>query len=462
MASSLWVIEYNGIRKTAAAWGVNDLTRRRRSLEIDELTFRVPRPDIFEACPFVYNQPLKLWRGGVCWFVGKVQVPAATGEAGSESWFITVANAWLTLQQIVYRQYRTLKNSDFSGLEARLSTQIVLGQDPWGRKRSTDWVIANIANFALTQAGGAYVVSAIDAGITPPYQEARDITCAAAILRQLEWTPDAASYCSYATNPPALFIRRRGGMGYLALDLDTMGLLGIESLRCRNDLVPNGVVFTFATLETNALTGAQESRNTEQIAGFSSGPGVIFATFQLAPGEEIPPGLAAAYYNSLITPFWDGSLSFVEGECTGFAQPGQLLQMVNGNPAWAAMNAIINEVIEDIDKGMTTINLGVPATLGANDFRDLMARGRDSEPPTDDVNKNHNGTEGVPEENGGPGPAPALPGDPSDENGKVPEDARSGNSNAGKISGLIAVSGPAFEAEFCIDGEAVKKTVVGC
>jgi hypothetical protein len=471
MASSLWKIRYDGVTRTAAEWGATNLVRTLRNLEVDELTFRVPRTDIFEACPFAYGNSLELFRGTVRFFIGTVQPPAATATGGGEgeSWFITVANPWWKLQRIVYQQRRVLQNEDFSGLIGRYSPQVVLGQDEWGRKRATDYVIGDVANYALQHASGAFVVSAIGEGVSPPLTDARNVTCAAAIRRQLEWTPDAAAWFNYATEPtPSLVIQRRGDMDTLSIDLDDHDLRGLSSLRRRDDMVPAGVVFTFSTLEENAIDGKFYPRLTDQIAGASSGEAVVFAQFTLAnqgtdQAEEIPAGLADAYYASLLTPYWEGALQHVDlsGECTGFARPGQLLNLLNGNPAWETMAAVVNTVTEDIDRGVTTIALGLPPTLGADDFRDLMAKARDTRPASDDSAKNHNGTDGVAAEDGGSGPAPALPGDPADESGKVPVDDRDSNANGGSSSTPLGAGNSTFTADFCIGGQVKPKTVIG-
>lgn len=458
MASVLWKIKYAGLTKPAAEWGAQGLIRTLNNLEVDTLTFRIPRASLYFACPFAYGGQLELYRGAVRFFSGTVQPPAATGDgsSGQESWYVTVAGPWQQLQRITYQQYRVLQNSDFSDLVARYTPQVVLGQDDWGRKVSTDFTIAQIAAYALSQASGIFVISSIDDGVIPPITDARNISTAAAIRRQLEWTPDAAAWFDYAVTPtPNLYIQRRGSMGPLAIDLEATPIRGLSSLRKRDDMVPAGVVFTFITLEENVLTSEQFPRYTDQVAGASAGPGVIFASFSLAnqgtaQAELIPAGLAAAYYASLLTPFWEGQLSLVEQECTGFARPGQLLNIQNGNPDWATMAAVINSVSEDLDRGITTISIGLPPTLGADDFRELMAKARNTKPASDDSAKIHNGTVGVAVVDGGPGHAPGV----SVED-RVP------NTKAGATSGPTGVGGSSFSAEFCIDGSTKTKTVLG-
>jgi len=460
MASSLWKIRYGGVTKTAEAWGAVGLELSRRNMAADQLVFRCPRQNIFDACPFAYDQPLVLLRGSTTYFSGRVQPPTASvdGESGRESWTITVAGPWAMLERIVYQQRRTLKTEDFSGLLMRYTPQVVLGQDAWGRKSTTDATIADIAAYALTQMSGIFIVSALADGITPPLTEAANLTCAAAIRRQLEWTPDAATWFNYATTPaPTLVIQRRAAMSALAIDLDDKRLTGLSSLRRRDDLVPAGVVFTFNGLELNALDSTWYPRAFDDTAGAVAGVDVIFAAFTLAnqgtdQAEAVPYGLAAAYYASLATAFWEGQLAHVDesGECTGFARPGQLLNLLNGNPDWSAMAAQINSVTEDIDRGITTITLGLPPILSAYDFRDLMSKAQNSKAASDDTAKRHNGTEGVPAENGGPGGAPDVsPGD------------RTGNGGAGSSSQITGAGNSTFTAEFCVDGQPVKKTVIG-
>jgi len=91
------------------------------------------------------------------------------------------------------------------------------------------------------------------------------------------------------------------------------------------------------------------------------------------PSEPIPVGLAKIIYDGLSVLHYDGTISTTEPECSGLVSPGNVLNLTGGaNAGWAAMNAQINEVTENVDAGKTTIRVGPPKHLSASQLVDWI------------------------------------------------------------------------------------------
>src|SRR5712692_3140605 len=92
----------------------------------------------------------------------------------------------------------------------------------------------------------------------------------------------------------------------------------------------------------------------------------------IAYGDPQPVGLAQALYNALSILQYDGGLTLTEQECSGTALVGSVLNVLGGRIEWAAMNAMIQTVSEDVDAGTTRIQFGPPAHLGPADLAELL------------------------------------------------------------------------------------------
>lgn len=84
--------------------------------------------------------------------------------------------------------------------------------------------------------------------------------------------------------------------------------------------------------------------------------------------EETPSGLAQALYEALGVLHFEGSFSLAEEEVSGLAHPGQKLRLVGGSAPWATMDAVIQQVVENVDTGKTQIFFGPPSHLGPQDL----------------------------------------------------------------------------------------------
>jgi len=103
----------------------------------------------------------------------------------------------------------------------------------------------------------------------------------------------------------------------------------------------------------------------------------------LVSGETVPAGLAESIYNSLNPLQYDGKLNLVEEECLvgaslveARAHLGLVLNLTGGLAAWATMNALVQQIDEDVDSGRTTLSFGPPEQLSIQDLMEFLRANR--------------------------------------------------------------------------------------
>jgi hypothetical protein len=132
---------------------------------------------------------------------------------------------------------------------------------------------------------------------------------------------------------------------------------------------------------TNASTGASvrkvrekmqvNFRQTELDTGW-------YSTLVAAAAEEPEPsGLAAAIYDALSALHYEGELVVIEDELSQDITPGTLLNVSGGRAEWETMRAMVQEVVEEVGVGRTTIRCGPPAHLSPQDFVELGRANRE-------------------------------------------------------------------------------------
>jgi len=115
--------------------------------------------------------------------------------------------------------------------------------------------------------------------------------------------------------------------------------------------------------------------------------------------EPVPAGLAEYLYNSLDLLQYDGSYTVVSQE-VGAWQLGAVLNLTGGRLEWSGMNALLQEITDDLDAGRTTLRFGAAGHLT---MRDLMEQLRASRSRTTSSHIRERQT-------GAPGDAPEVDG----------------------------------------------------
>jgi hypothetical protein len=153
---------------------------------------------------------------------------------------------------------------------------------------------------------------------------------------------------------------------------------------------------TWSALVSYVYPGSQdvESRQALSVFGLAAQGGSVSGTVYIAcharatsavtqtyaqltnydQAEPVPSGLAEYLYGSLYPLQYDGSYTFVSQE-VGAWNLGTVLNLSGGRPEWSTMNALLQEVHDDLDAGRTTLRFGAAGHLA---MRDLMEQLRAS------------------------------------------------------------------------------------
>lgn len=92
--------------------------------------------------------------------------------------------------------------------------------------------------------------------------------------------------------------------------------------------------------------------------------------------ESTPIGLAKKLYDAVDVLHYDGEIVFENEESVGELYVGSVLNVKSANPLWASMNALVQCILEDADKGRTIIQFGPPKHLGVDDMVELLRTNR--------------------------------------------------------------------------------------
>lgn len=118
---------------------------------------------------------------------------------------VTVEGPWGLMARLVFLQQWKVSTS--SGLADVYASHIVLNQAVDGTPQNMTAQVREIANYASSLCGFTYAQNNIDAGSQQlPPDEARDITCAAAIMRTLRFFPQTVCRFDYSTATPTFHV----------------------------------------------------------------------------------------------------------------------------------------------------------------------------------------------------------------------------------------------------------------
>jgi len=243
-----WTLQpVGGSEKSLADWGITGVSRTLRSLETSEVSFTIPAA--FDAAlPFTHRVGVTIrqnrtgagtsYTGGSVWFYGIVLRQQPSAEGASEQFSVSLADPWWHLENLVYCQ-RFNVFAGWSGTPGDTPTftedktsHLTLNQSFAGAVIGTREVLEDVIDWASDNSAPLQFVAGTFPDMKIPLREEKDITCAEAIRRQVDYM-DAVSWFDYTTTPPTLKIARRSAL--TAVSRSIVGLKGI-SLTPRYDL----------------------------------------------------------------------------------------------------------------------------------------------------------------------------------------------------------------------------------
>lgn len=251
---STWTLQYGVTTQTLAAWGLSqDLVLNRFNAAPDVCVVSKPGP--MDATPiFAYGEIVKIYRDGVIWFQGKAQNPERIGVGTAEAVRYKFVGPWWDLEQIVFQQsWKSFLAYTTPGdpttpptFENKYSSELFLGQDINLNPLTTAQQITEILTHAIA-CDANLQIGTIDAGLSIPTYNCRDISCAEAVQMMMRWTPDRIAWFDYTTTPPTIHIRKLSNLTNVTL---TVGTDKIAEMRLtpRYDLQLSAVLLRFKQL----------------------------------------------------------------------------------------------------------------------------------------------------------------------------------------------------------------------
>jgi hypothetical protein len=238
------IIDANGVEKSAADWGLCEVTRERVNQMPDMVTFRAAGTPSDADAIFAYGSTIRLFQNGTPWFYGRVVQAPGRASAKAEDQLYRVAGPWWYLENLVFQQtWLTTDGTDVTLVPTNKSL-LILNQDTDGTKVATGAAILEVLAYA-TALGAPITVGTITPNAIAPYAEALDQSCAEVIRNLLRWTPDAMAAFDYTTTPyPTLSIHLRADAGTVTLPAYGAPVSGLE-LTPRYDLQAPSVVLKF-------------------------------------------------------------------------------------------------------------------------------------------------------------------------------------------------------------------------
>ena len=243
--SSVWtIIDANGVEKSAADWGLCELTRERINQMTDLVTFRAGATPSDADPIFAHGSTVRLFQNGTPWFYGRVVQVPGRASARAEEQLYRLAGPWWYLENMVFQQTWQTTNGTTTTLVATNKSRLVLGQKSDGTKLATGAAILEVLGYATTR-GAPITVGAVTPDAIAPYAEALDLSCAEVIRNFLRWTPDATAAFDYTTTPyPTLSILRRADAATVTLPAYGAPVSGLD-VTPRHDLQAPSVVLKF-------------------------------------------------------------------------------------------------------------------------------------------------------------------------------------------------------------------------
>lgn len=200
----------NGIEKSLADWGIDDLEYEWDNLAPHYLTFTIGGRAIDAASIFPYGATVEVWQGrsaigqgGTRWFYGRVEpweLAGVGGESPSENQMGRLVNPWWHLAHLVY-QMEYISNSGVLYSTPRVVLNVAY--DPvtthW-KYLTTGQQIAAALQWAIDQ-GAPIKIGNIAPWASPASDFQKGITCAEVIQKMWRIESDFVVVWDYSTLP---------------------------------------------------------------------------------------------------------------------------------------------------------------------------------------------------------------------------------------------------------------------
>lgn len=407
-----WSIDRsNGDSRTFKQWGIRSANASFINAAVGSIELGFGNTDLLGSLPFDVNEILLVLADGAPYFRGTITGERRGAFGSSEGATLILSDPWHYLEKITYQQQIRVvtdptANPDPADEDAGLqitdftvatvfSPTVALGQDQELNFVDARGMILDVLAYAISK-GAPIAIGTIDPAGFMPADSLQDSTCAQVILKSLRWDPTKNAFWDFSVDPPELNILSRENRELRSLDIQDLVFTSIE-LNPRYDLVLKGVTviwlrrhqrdnFEFITIERQTAGPVPEGINSlvitlelygSYLSQTAVGPP---AEFEVISQEPTPPGIALYLYEAYAALPWDGSFVLAADDVDLSISLANTIGILNGYPAWAAAVIDIQQLKHDLFKGRTTVVVGPPNHLGAQDLLALSRKGRTKAP----------------------------------------------------------------------------------
>lgn len=265
-----------------ASLGASNLRRSLVICGVDTFEFDVASAlALTEDVSFTYNALVSIRRQTTdstsaatdqWYFRGRVRSVPRSGQGQSEQYHVRIEGPWSWFDKTLYRQ------SWAEGAGSISKPRAVLFMQANGTRLATGPQMKAIAEVAITS-GAPCTVQDITGGITPPYDEQTNITCAQALIKALSYHPHGAVWFDYSTETPVLKYSQRSAL--TASSISVLGKTGL-SIAQRTDLQVPAIAIYYE--KQNTVDGASVPETTRDLYPANADPygaDVLSAVFDL-------------------------------------------------------------------------------------------------------------------------------------------------------------------------------------
>jgi hypothetical protein len=265
-----------------AAIGASNIRRTLVLSGVDTFEFDVTGADALTAASvFTYNNDISIRRQTTdsisaateqWYFRGRVRSVPRSGQGQNETYHIRIEGPWSWFESTLYRQ------SWAEGSGSISKPRAVLYMQANGTRLATGPQMKAIADVAIAS-GAPCTVQNITGGITPPYDEQTNITCAQALVKVLSQHPHGAMWFDYSTWVPVLKYSPRTDLTESLISIIGKTNLSIAQ---RTDLQVPAIAIYYE--KQNTVDGASVPETTRDLYPANANPygvDVLSAVFDL-------------------------------------------------------------------------------------------------------------------------------------------------------------------------------------
>ena len=365
---SEFTFSWNHEEETQEDLRIHSVRIRRASQKDDELSY-VRQAEVDAEALWSFGQEVTVRRDGEIIFVGYAQPEEISGGPDDESRSGSLMGMWWKLGRT---QFLSPAPGVDNPTSEEFTTRRQLFVSATGGEMTSREMLTEVLLYAKTK--GVILdysgVEQIEDGIYPAAEESVDRSLAEVIQSCLRYHLD----CVVAFTGRLLVIRRRG-VTRSTWAVGTAPFTALD-LQVRHDLAPSGVYIRFEQKgAVQTTSGYKEAVYLDWWPGTAhiGDEGVVMETMQLEAGDSVPAGLPRRYMEMWTNPpVVEGTLTFEGAECDTGLLPGHTINVTGAAEEFRRMDAFIQSVDENHERGLTKITVGLPSHLGLRQFLDVI------------------------------------------------------------------------------------------